>query len=98
MARCLECLEAETPSFERGLDDLEAVALPQLAVAGDVIRVGVRRQQVRDRQAVPFDSVVERLERRTRVDEDRRAALFVGDEIGVREPAWMHASLDEHRR
>ena len=98
MAGCLECLEAETAGFEGALDDLEAVALAQLTVAGDVIRVGVRRQQVCDRQAVPLDSVVERLERRTRVDEDRRAALFVSDEIRVREPAWMHASLDEHRR
>ena len=40
----------------------------------------------------------ERRERRPRVDEDGRAAGLVGDEIGVREPARIHAPLDQHRR
>jgi hypothetical protein len=39
----------------------------------------------------------ERLHGRPGVDEDRRPALLVREEISVREPARIHAPLDEHR-
>jgi hypothetical protein len=58
----------------------------------------MRRQQMRDRQPVPFDCVVQRREWRAGVDKDGRSTLLVCDEIGVGKPDRVHASLDEHRR
>jgi len=97
VARRRQGLEAKAARFQRPLDDLKSVTLAQLAVAGDVIRIGVRRQQVRDRKAEPLDGLVKRLERRTGIHEDARPALSVRDQIGVRKPGGMHAPLDDHR-
>ena len=54
----LERLDPQAACLERALDDLEPVALDELVVAGDVVRVRVCRQQVRDGQALPLDDLV----------------------------------------
>ena len=59
----LERLDAQAAGLERALDDLEPVALDELVVAGDVVRVRVRRQQVGDLQPLALDGLVQRLER-----------------------------------
>ena len=92
----LERLDRQPAGLERALDDLDAVALDELRVAGDVIGVRVRRQQVRHVQALALDDLVQRLERRAAVDEDRRAAGLVREQVRVREPVGMHAPLDQH--
>ena len=46
--------------------------------------------------ARPFDQSATHGLGRAGVDVDGRSALLVGDEIGVREPARMHAPLDQH--
>jgi hypothetical protein len=48
------------------------------------------------RQLVRLDHGQQRLERGTAVNEDARATWTVGDQIGIREPARMHAPLDDH--
>ena len=45
VAGSLERLDAEAACLDRPLDDLEPVALDQLRVAGDMIRMGVRCQE-----------------------------------------------------
>ena len=92
----LERLDAKAAGLERPLHDLDPVALDQLLVAGDVVVMRVRRQQVRDRQPFALDDLVQRRERRAAVDEDGRSARLVGEQIGVREPVGMHASFDQH--
>ena len=86
------------PVSTRALDDLEAVALDQLVVAGDVIRMGVRRQQMRDLEALALDDLVQWLERCAAVDEDGLSARLVGEQVRIREPLRVHASLDQHAR
>ena len=88
----------EAAGFEVALDDLEPEALHELVVAGDVIRMRVRREEMRDRQPLLLRRANQRLERRAAVDEDRGASRLVADEVGVREPLGMHAAVDEHRR
>ena len=63
-----------------------AEALLEQLVVGDVVGVGVRRQQVRRLDLEPLDRREQRLDRRPGVDEHGRPAGPVGDEIGVREP------------
>ena len=92
----LERLDREAAGLERALDDLDAVALDELGVAGDVVGVRVRREQVRDVQALALDDLVQRLERRAAVDEDGRPAGLVREQVRVREPVGMHAPLDQH--
>ena len=92
----LERLDAEATRLERPLHDLEAVTLDELVVAGDVIGVGVGREQVRDREAVALDRLVQAVERAAAVDEHGRTARLVRDEIRVREPLRVHAPLDQH--
>ena len=96
MAWGLERLDRETAGLDRPFDDLEPVALDELLVAGHVVGVRVRREQVRDRESFALDGLVQRLERRAAVDENRRPARFVRDEVRVREPLGMHAPLDQH--
>ena len=86
----------QAAGLERALDDLEPVPLDELGVAGDVIGMRVRRQQVRDVQPLALDDLVQRLERRAAVDEDGRPARLVGEQVRVREPVGMHAPLDQH--
>src|SRR5207237_981718 len=90
-------VEAEAARLERTLDDLEPVPLAQLAVAGDVIGVCMGRQQVCDHESEPLDGLVQRAERRPRIHEYARPTLAIRDQIGVGNPAWMHAPLDDHR-
>ena len=98
VAGSLERLDAEPTCLDRALDDLEPVALHQFVVAGDVIRVGVRRQQVRDLEPLALDGLVQRLERCAAVDEDGRSAGPVGEQVRIREPLRVHASFDQHDR
>ena len=77
MPRRLERLDAETASLHRPLDDLEPVALDQFGVAGDMIGMRVRRQQVRNVETFALDDLVQRIERRAAVDEDGRSAGLV---------------------
>jgi hypothetical protein len=48
------------------------------------------------RQPVRAGEREERLDRRTRVDEDGGAALLVADEVRVREVPGVEAAFDEH--
>ena len=49
--------------------------------------------------ALAVDGLEERLERRAAVDEDGRPARAVRDEVGIREPARVHAPVDlQHAR
>jgi hypothetical protein len=69
----------------------------QVTIVRDVIRVPVSPQDVSGLDSPALRSLVERLHRRAGVDEDGRPAFLVRKEIGVREPARIHAPLDEHR-
>jgi len=91
-------MHRETTGLEVALDDGAAVAGADLVVAGDVIGVGVRREQMRDVQAMALDGLEERLERCPGVDEDGRPTRLVADQVRVGEPAGVHAPLDNHRR
>ena len=98
MAGRLESLDAKRTCLESAFDDLEPVPLDEFPVTGDVIRMGVRREQVRDLEAFALDCLVQRLERRAAVDEDGRPARPVSEQIGVREPLGVHAPFDQHDR
>ena len=60
-------------------------ALAQLVDIADVVVVVMGEQHVRGRQSEPLGGVDQRLHGTAGVDEERRAALAVGDEVGVRE-------------
>ena len=89
---------AARPSRARPVDDRDAVAsasssLPTMWSAWACVRstcVGV--------SPLALDGREQRLERRAGVDEHRRPAGLVPDEVGVREPAGIHAPHDEHGR
>jgi hypothetical protein len=90
-------LEPARPEGVAGsIDRLEPEAAPKLGASGRVIAVPVRHQQMSRRQLVRLDHGQQRLERGTAVNEDARATWTVGDQIGIREPARMHAPLDDH--
>jgi hypothetical protein len=89
--------DREAADLEVALHDPAVVASENCAVAGDVVRVGMRRQEGRDGQAVARDGVEQRSKRCARVDEHRRSARFVADQVRVREPARIHAPFDDHR-
>ena len=72
--------------------------LDELLVPGDVVGVVVRDEQVRRLEPMPLDRLDERLERGAAVDEHRGPSLLLGEDVGVREPRRMQASLDDHRR
>jgi hypothetical protein len=91
-----ERADREAAGLEIALHHAAVVAAADRVVAGDVVAVGVRGEQVRHRQAVPRDRVEERPEGRAGVDEDRRPARLVADQVGVREPIRVHAPLDNH--
>jgi hypothetical protein len=93
-----ERADREAAGLEVALDDLAVVPSADRVVAGDVVGVRVRRQQVRDGQPVPRDGVEQRPEGRPGVDEHGRPAFLVADQVGVRKPVWMHAPLDDHGR
>ena len=92
----LERLDAQAAGLERALDDLEPVALDELVVAGDVVVMRVRRQQVGDRQPLALDGLVQRSERRAAVDEHGRAARLVGQRDRRSRATRVHAPLDQH--
>ena len=75
----LESLDAKRTCLEWALDDLEPVPLDEFPVTGDVVRMGVRRQQMRDLESLALDCFVQRLERCAAVDEDGRPARPVGE-------------------
>jgi len=92
-----EHFDVEAAGLDRTGRNLEAVALDELVVAGDVVGVIVGDQEMRRRDAFALHRRDERLERRAAVDEHRRAARLVREEERVREPAGVHAPLDEHQ-
>ena len=89
-------LEAQAARLDGPVQDRAREALDELVVAGDVVAVPVRREHVRDGQPVLIDGGEQRLERCARVDEHRRAARLVVDEVRLREPARIHAGQDLH--
>jgi hypothetical protein len=71
---------------------------PELVFMHDVIRVRVRPKHVRRRNSPLRSRLEQRLQRRAGIDVHGRPALLVRDEIGVREPAWIHAPGYQHGR
>ena len=96
--RSLQRPDREPTGLEVALHDRDAIAGSNLVVACDVIGIGVGREQMGDRQAVPLDGLEERLERRPAIDEHSRPADLVADDVGVGKPARIHAAVNEHRR
>ena len=97
MAGRRQGLDREPAGFELALHDRAVVATADLIVSRDVVLVGVRREQVRDRQVMAVHCLEERLQRRPGVDEDAGAAFPIADQVGVRKPVRVHAPLDDHR-
>ena len=77
-------------------DDGRPEAALELLVMGDVVRVRVRREQMRDLDFQPLDGGHERVDRSPAVHEDCRASRPVRDQVGVREPARIHGAFDDH--
>ncbi len=70
----------------------------QLALVRDVVGVRVRAQDMRRRHAPLPCFRDQRLDGGAAVDEDGRSTRLVRDEVGVGQPARIHAALDEHWR
>ena len=98
MTRCRERFDAEPARLDGAGHNLQPEALDELVVPRDVIGVPVRDEEVRRRHPLALDRLQERLERRAAVDEDGRPTGLVREQEGVREPARVHAPLDDHRR
>ena len=90
-------VDLETAGLDRPGRDLEREALDELVVAGDVVGVAMRDQEMRRRDALALDRGEQRLERRAAVDEDGRPSGLVGEQERIREPRLVHAALDDHR-
>ena len=86
----------EAAGDEIARHDGDAEARAQLVLVLDVIGVRVRPQEVRRRQALALDELEQRAERGTAVDEHRRAAGRVADDVGVRQPPLVHRPTDDH--
>ena len=84
-------------NVKRGIADV-VTAKKRLQLQTSQLEQSVVKLDQQARQALALDHREEGLERRAAVDEDGRPARLVGDEVGVREPARMHAPLDQHRR
>ncbi len=84
------------PVSHRPRRHLQPEALDELVVPRDMVGVPVRDEEVRRRQALALDRVEERLQRSAAVDEHRRSAGLVSEEECVRQPARVHAALDDH--
>ena len=98
VARGRERLDAEPTRLDRSGCDLQAEALDELVVPGDVIGVPVGDQQVRRRHALALNGGEQWLERGAAVDEDGRPPGLVREQKRVREPGRVHAPLDDHQR
>ncbi len=72
-------------------------ALAQRADLADVVEVVVGEQHVRGLDPEALGSLDQWRDRPAGVDEEGRAALAVGHQIGVGEELRMHGALDEHR-
>ena len=96
LARSRQRFDAQAARLQRPVDG-DTKPREHLAVARNVVGVGVRRQQMRDLDPFPLDSLEQRLQGGARVHEDRGSAGLVRHQIGVRQPPGMHAPLDEHR-
>jgi hypothetical protein len=79
-----------------GGEHAQAEPLHEQLVVGDMVGVGVGREEERRLRLQPVDGREERLDGGPRVDEDRGSAHAVGDEVGVRQPAGVHAPFDDH--
>ena len=91
-------LPVRTDAVEVG--GLHVEALPTPGHSDDMVAFVVNGEAVFTGDTLFKDSVggvEQRLDVRARVDEDGRAALLVGDEVGVREPVRVHRPLDYHR-
>ena len=94
-------LVARRPPHQVALDradqDLELrPALAQLVDLAHVVEVVMGEQHVRRRQPQALGGVDQRLDGTAGVDEERRAALAVGDEVGVRQELGIAGRLDDH--
>jgi hypothetical protein len=89
-------LDPQAAGLDGACRDLDAVPLDELVVARDMVGVAVCQKQVGRREPMALNGGDERLERRAAVDEHGLSSLPCGQEIGVREPGGMEASLDEH--
>src|SRR5262249_42638471 len=84
--------DVQSPGGQSAYDDRQ----PELALVCDVVAVRMGAEDVRRREPVVADEGEQGLERRTRIHEDRGAALRVADDVGVREVAGIEAAFDEH--
>ena len=75
----------------------QAVAAFEQLVVGHVVAMRVGGEQVRRVHLEAVDGRQQRLDGRSRVDEDGSASGAVRHEIGVGEPLGIHAPLDDHR-
>jgi phage shock protein A len=92
VARRRDRLDLQTADAQRVRPDRQA----ELVLVRDVVVVRVRPEN-RDRLDPPtFSGLAKRAERRAGIDVDGPAAFLVGDEIGVREPSWIHAPCNQH--
>ena len=96
VARQRDRTGAEAAGDEIAGHDGDAEARAQVVLVLDVIGVRVRPQEVRRRQALALDELEQRAERGTAVDEHRRAAGRVADDVGVRQPPLVHRPTDDH--
>ena len=85
-------LDLEPSDFDRIGPDGETEGL----LVDDVVGVRVGAQDVARLDAPARRRLLQRPDVGPGVDEQRRAALLVCDEVGVRQPVGVHAPFDEH--
>src|SRR6187551_110468 len=93
MARSRQRLDMEPADLQWARDDRDS----ELVLVRDVIVMRVGSQHVAWFDAPSASELDQRLHGRTGIDEDTRPALLVRDEVGIRQPARIHASFGEHR-
>ena len=76
--------------------DGNAVLERQPAVAGDVVRVGVRLQHARDAHAAPLGERAHRLEVERRVDDDGYSRQVVTHQVGRAAEILVENLLEQH--
>ena len=79
--------------------DQRAQPRPAFAQLGDiahVVEVVVGEQHVRGSKPEPVGRLDQRLDRAAGVDEERRAPLTVGEQIGIRDELRMAGALEDH--
>src|SRR5881398_1918471 len=92
VARRRDRPDLQTTDAQRVRPDRQA----ELVLVRDVVVVRVRPENCDRLDPPAFGGLAKRAERRARIDVDGPAAFLVGDEIGVREPSWIHAPCNQH--